>query len=394
MPTDPIALWRDLIDGDPALRLAAGQVDPADVAGVARLRKLAGADAVRAALQLATARRKAQAKFGPLAQHVVADAEAVEQASSLAVGEHKGRRFRGAGYDRVIDACCGMGGDAIGFAQAGLTVAAIDRDPLRAWMCQRNLRAAGAIGHAAAADVASLDVGALADRALHLDPARRDERGRIFRLADYQPGVPILRRLIEQAGAAAVKLSPAVDLQDLEQSLPPGEVEFISEQGRLVQAVLWTGAAATASRSATVLEGGRRHHVAGDTDTPLPIGPMKKYLLAIDPAVERAGLMGQVAHEAGLAAVHRSLGLLTGDVVKPLPWGRWFELMDELPWRVGKVKQRLGELGGGVVEVKTRGKAVDTDAAQKQLRGEGDQVLTVFVLRWDERKVALITRRV
>jgi len=50
-------------------------------------------------------------------------------------------------------------------------------------------------------------------------------------------------------------------------------------------------------------------------------------------------------------------------------------------------------LGAGVVEVKTRGGAVDPDRAQRRLRGPGETPFTVFVLRWDRQIIAMVTRR-
>ena len=48
----------------------------------------------------------------------------------------------------------------------------------------------------------------------------------------------------------------------------------------------------------------------------------------------------------------------------------------------------------GMVEVKTRGKAVDPDRVQSDLRGDGDTTYTVFILRFDRQVRALVTRRV
>jgi len=46
-----------------------------------------------------------------------------------------------------------------------------------------------------------------------------------------------------------------------------------------------------------------------------------------------------------------------------------------------------------VVEVKTRGRAVNPDALQKRLRGTGRTTFTVFIYRHEQRLLAHITRR-
>jgi SAM-dependent methyltransferase len=43
----------------------------------------------------------------------------------------------------VVDACCGAGGNAIGFARAGARVTAIELDPVRLAMAQHNARVYG-----------------------------------------------------------------------------------------------------------------------------------------------------------------------------------------------------------------------------------------------------------
>jgi hypothetical protein len=64
-----------------------------------------------------------------------------------------------------------------------------------------------------------------------------------------------------------------------------------------------------------------------------------------------------------------------------------------MPWRLSRVRECLASLDAGVVEVKTRGGAVEPDAAQRALRGPGQRGLTVFVLRFGRRVEAIVTER-
>ena len=380
--------WQALLSSDQApLRDAAAAIDPRDVTAVARLRRDHPAHFVTAALDLATARKKAAAKFPDRASSLVADTQGVEQASSIAVARHKAKRY----LDRlgratpVLDLCSGIGGDTLALAEAGLTVSAIDHDPLRAWMTRRNVGCP-----TACADVSLLHPGSLA---IHLDPARRTSRGRSFALADYHPGPADIQHLI--AGRdAGIKLSPAVNLDDLASHELAGEIEFISEAGRLVQAMLWTRRLQTHDRCATRIDDHATTTLAG-SPTPPPIGPIRRYLFAIDPAVERADLLGLLCNQLDMQAIHPRLGLLTADQPTASPWLTPFELIEQLPWkgRGRNVKQWLSAHDGGIVEIKTRGKAVDPDSVQASLRGRGTTPFTVFILRWDHRLTALITRR-
>jgi len=199
--------------------------------------------------------------------------------------------------------------------------------------------------------------------------------------------------MLDRAPGGGVKLSPAVDLDALAESLPEGTVEFISEAGRLVQAVLWTGPLAAEVRSATLITADATHTLRG-SPAPASTGPLDRYLYTLDPALERSGLTHLVANDLKLLMPHPRLGLLTGPDLVGSPWLTPFELLAEMPWQLKKVKRWLADHDAGLVEVKTRGKAVDPDRLQTELRGEGEKTFTVFILRWDKKRIALITRRI
>lgn len=381
-----IELWKR-VSRDAGLLARAADVNPTDVAEVSSLRRHASAEEVSVALALSAARAKAAVKFGDRGAQLIADVSGVEQASGTAVAAYKARRMRAArGADAsVADLCCGIGGDSMAMVDTGLSVLSIDRDPLRAWMTRHNT---GDRARSVCADVIDVKHDG---HAIHLDPARRNEAAgrRAWRLEDYQPGPDVIGALLDQAPAAALKLSPGVDIQ----SLPwPGELDFISEQGRLVQAVLWTNGFAEDQRRATLIDGGDVHVISGEPLAPR-VRAAQRYLYTFDPAVERAELIGLLCEQLDAPAIHPKLGLLTSDGVINSPWTKGFELIERMPWRPKRVKQWLSAHDGGRVEVKTRDKACDPDQEQQRLRGAGDTLYTVFVLRFHAKVEALITRR-
>ncbi len=380
-----IETWELLLSPEhAALREAAAGTDPADVSGVARLRRKYPAELVRAALQLASARRKLEHKWP--GRCFVADPEGAEMASGEPAAGHKADRFaRVMPGASVLDLCCGIGADAVALVGAGLGVTAVDRDPLRAWMAGRN---AGCPAHAE--DVERLDPG---DTPFHLDPSRRDERGRRIRYGMLTPGPAFIEKLC--AGrTGAVKLPPGVDPGEP----PEGELEYISEGGRLTQAVLWTGSLARRGVTATML---RRGHppatVSGEPepDFEIPYAPLEDgaWVHTADPSIERAGLLAVVCRKTGLAMPHPHAGLLVGGSRSADPMLTAYRLCAEMPWRRKKVGQWLREHDGGIVEVKTRGKAADPDIEQKNLRGPGGTPYTVFVLRFDRAVRAIVCER-
>lgn len=381
-----IELWRVVAD-DAALLTRAAAVNPSDVSEIATLRKHYPAEVVSAALSMTEARAKAISKFGERGKTLITDASGVEQASSAQVAAYKAKRIREQLGDgtAIADLCCGIGGDSMAFVDAGLDVLAVDHDPLRAWMVKRNC--GGSIKSVCA------DVGALAldGMPIHLDPARRNEstRRRIWRLDDIQPGREVIGSLIEQSPSAAIKLSPGINIDELPW---PGEVEFISDGGRLVQAMLWAGGFAQTPRRATLIDEHGSHSLSGEPAAPF-YRAAQRYLYTFDAAVERADLIGPLSEQLDAPSIHPKLGLLTSDQIIDSPWTTGFELIERLPWRPKRVSQWLKANDGGLVEVKTRGKACDPDQEQRVLRNDGATTYTVFVLRFDTKVQALITRR-
>ncbi len=374
--------WQQLLTHEAELLAHAAAMEAFDPAGVARLRKRWDAPLVSCAIELVCARRKAQAKFDG-ADRLVADVAGVEQATGGRVAAYKAGRFVEAGVEGLHDLCCGIGGDAMALAKH-MAVTLVDRDPLRVWMAQRNVEAVtGREPGAIVADVATLG---LRDEVFHLDPARRRGDRRTHRYEDYQPGPAFIDNLLTRCPDGAVKLGPGVELD----ALPAGEVEMISDGGTLVQAVLWCGRLVRHERAATLLPAGVT--LAG-APMRIPIGRPGKYLHTVDPAVERAGLIGNLCEKLGVVATHPKLGLLTGDGPLDSPWVTGFEHVASMPWRLEKVGRYLAERDAGLVEVKTRGGAVDPDVVQKQLRGAGGTPYTLFVLRYDQRVVAHVARR-
>lgn len=361
--------------------------DPASAGTVKRLRRHWSAETIRAAVSMVLVRRKAVGKMRQ-PDLLLADPSGLEQSTGSVVANHKANRFKKAGIQRAYDLCCGIGGDAMALSEVtDLTV--VDRDPERVWLAKCNVSlTTEAATHGVVADLEQMP---LSDMPFHLDPARRSAEGRRrHRFEDASPGPDVIFRLIERAVDCAIKLSPGVAFEPL----PDGEVEIINSGGTLVQAVLWTGRLSQGSglRTATHLPGGTS--LTGLPDRPMRFSVPERYLLAVNPAVERAGLMGLLGEQLNLPAVHPALGLLTAAHAVPSSWLTPYELIEAMAWREKKVTAWLSDNEAGTVVVKTRDKTVDPDVISRRLSGTGDGHFTVFILRLDKKVVAWITRRV
>jgi hypothetical protein len=397
--------WRRLASGDEAVAGLLARVgeglsggDGPTPALVSRLRREHDADLVAAAIDAVTARRKAAGKFRG-AVGLWCDPQAVEQATSEAVAAWKARRFTGL---PVADLCCGMGGDARALAPvAGERLVVVDRDPVRAWMAGMNARV---VAGPARIDEAVADVDSwasdvdLASLAIHLDPARRDERGsRRFDPEACDPPLSTSLRLLRSSRGGAIKLSPGIPVP------LPGlgtdeELEFVSERGTLVQAIVWGGGLVRSpgERRATMVEGEAVRTIAGPPTPPpgVPCGESVAMLAVPDPSIERAGLLGL----AGLPELAAGLGILGGPV-SPLPglvdgFFRRFEVLDRPPFREEAVRESLRRLGASGARVRTRGESADADRWTKAVRTGVDSglELDLFLLRLGDHRLALVVR--
>ncbi len=398
----PLEDWQAYVDTGPAHELLCVDPDPG-VVELASLRKDWPKGLVAVAVEAARARMRAMDKFHPeLADRIIADEEGVMVASSALAASHKAARFVQAGAATALDLCCGIGAVAYELGRAGLAVTGVDRSPVRAWMAWMNAHCEQLVADVEDQAVLERVRGAF----VHLDPSRRTGSKRTHAYEDYQPGPETIERIIDAAAGACVKLGPGVDFPRL--PTPPGSfVELLGEFGRLTQALLWTGTLAAnqgvepGHRVATRLPGGERFaaepgpliDLGAWYDSSGPERPVLEHLYEADPALERGSLLGAFAESHGLRPIHPAVGVLTGEKIIASPWLTRFGVLEAMPWRRKAVKARLRELGAGIVAVKTRAKLVDPDALQKDLRGPGDEELTLFVLRLGDTPTAIITRR-
>lgn len=386
-------VWALILE-EAELLAAAAACDPTDVAAVALLRARWNAEQVNIALSLADARRRLGRKWPTLAPRMLADRAGAEMASSELAARHKASRFAAAGIRQpVLDLCCGIGADGMGTAALG--VEGIDSDPSRVAMARHNF---ALVSPGGAARPGRAEDEAVAGRLVHIDPQRRSGSRRAWRVRDAEPGPETLAAIAKASAGCAIKLGPGADADELPEPLASGELEYISENGRLTQCVVWTGTLQAGKRTATLLRDGseaatlRGEEAMGEPPS-VEAAWTGWFVHEIDPAVERAGLLGRLCDEVGAPMLHPRVGLLAGDEPIDSPWLRPFQLIERMPWRERRVAAWLRDHDAGTVQVKTRGGVVDPDRVQAALRGPGDAPFVVFVLRLGRRVEALVCAR-
>lgn len=351
--------------------------EPAQELAVAtRLRREHPVELVSAALGQARLRQRAVAKFGSEdAERMFFTPNGVEQSTRTSVAVHRAERLRALGVRSVADLCCGIGGDAIALARAGIRVLAVDRDPLTAAAARAN---ADALGLADLIEVRETDVTEVDTSgydAVFVDPGRRGGRGRIFDPEAYSPPLSWAVGAAAKAPIAALKIAPGIP----HEAVPAAaEAEWISDGGDVKEAVLWFGTEPGLVR-ATLLPGPRELRGRGLPDP--AVRTVGRYLYEPDGAVIRAHLVAEVAEDLDGGLVDETIAYVTADELRPTPYATAYEITDRLPFNLKKLKALLREREVGVLTVKKRGSAVEPEELRRKVKPQGPRSATVFLTR-------------
>ncbi|MFD9001288.1 methyltransferase domain-containing protein [Streptomyces sp. NPDC059582] len=350
---------------------------PADELAVAtRLRRDHPAELVSAALGQARLRQRAAAKFAAEdARRMFFTPNGVEQSTRTSVATYRARRFAELGVTSVADLCCGIGGDAIALARAGIRVLAVDRDPSTAAVARANADALGLAGLIEVRESDVTEVDAAAYDAVFVDPARRGGRGRVFDPEAYSPPLSWAVDAARKARHAALKVAPGIP----HEAVPAeAEAEWISDGGDVKEAVLWFGTDPGVVR-ATLLPGPRTLLSRG---LPNPgVRPVGRYLYEPDGAVIRAHLVAEAAEEVGGGLVDETIAYVTADELRPTVYASAYEITDQLHFSVKRLKALLREREVGVLTVKKRGSAVEPEELRRKVKPQGPNAATVFLTR-------------
>lgn len=367
---------RDLLEVAMGAYVDAGG-DPVRAATAVR-RTESDPDRAAAALTQAELRTRAVAKFGDLAPLMFFTPDALEQATRLRVAEHRAARLAAAQPTSVIDLGCGIGGDLIAFARAGLTVAGVDLDPVRVAAARANLAALGLPGAVAVADVATIDPSGFG--AAFADPARRGARGRVFDIDGWTPPWSFVLELLAARGV--VKVAPGLP-HDV---IPAGvEAEWVSDGGDVKEAVLWSPAFATTDRRATVIGAGGLATITDEDDPfigqPRPVRELGAFLYEPDGAVIRAGLVTAVAAGVDGGLLDEHIAYVTADASFRTPFARSYRVLEEVPYREKPLKAALRQRSIGSLTIKKRGVEIVPEQLRKRLDLRGDNTATLVMTR-------------
>ncbi|MGZ4610414.1 MAG: class I SAM-dependent methyltransferase [Actinomycetes bacterium] len=344
------------------------------------------AERAAAALTQVSLRERARAKFGDDAARMYFTPDGLEQATRQRVAAHRAARVAMAAPSSVLDLGCGIGGDLLAFARAGLTVAGIDADELRVEVARANLAALGLGGAVQAGEATAIDTSGFG--VVFADPARRTDAGRVFDVDGWSPPWSFVEELLTRP--ACVKVAPGIP-HDL---VPLGvEAEWVSDEGDVKEAALWSSYLSTAKRRATVIRGNGMASLTEEDDPgDTSVRPVGRCLYEPDGAVIRAGLVTAVAAGVNGGLVDEHIAYVTSDDAFTTPFARSYEVLEELPYKEKHLKAALRERGIGRLTIKKRGVDVVPEQLRRRLDLHGEQDATLVMTRVAGKGTALLVR--
>lgn len=285
----------------------------------------------------------ARDKFS-LAKRMDFDRESAEIATPEIIANYRAKRLA---CDSVLDIGCGMGGDTIALAGTCGKVTAIEMDSQRAEFASKNCEAYNRKNVKIIQENAmESDLARFGARYAFSDPSRRVE-GR--RVKGFSETIPPTDQLIQKlAGFKGFCIEASQQLKP-EEIIFDCEKEYISLNGELVCLSLYFGELKKCDRSAVILPAGSRLESRAKAKKPKK-EKLKKYFFEVDPAVERAGLIPELAKDLGNLASSRDF-LTSKEEIKSPFFKNSFQFlaettMKELPEKLRKLDAKKVVLRG------------------------------------------------
>ena len=294
----------------------------------------------------------------------------------------------------VLDICCGIGGDAIGFSNfPRLTV--VDQDETTLAYAKHNLQIYGA-GESEFTALAQSFADTLipSDAFVHVDPDRRAS-GRTVCAENFSPDLDTILRRLSPEQAACIKLAPATRLET--HIARPHQRHWIGHQRECKQQLLWLSPEmeSQAGNRITVIdrEGAATNLEIAEVHERRIVSPIGQYLYEPHAAVLAADLVDSVAKRFQLGRLSVGSVYLTGEAIDPSPFLSGFRLIEQCSMKAKKIQAALQAHDVGVVEWKNRGVDAAAVARVRKIRTEGSKNATVILTRMGKQFVSLICER-
>lgn len=310
--------------------------------------------------------------------------EGLEMMTHPVVSRWRAKRLLETGWP-VLDLGCGLGGDLRAAVAGGMRGAGLERDAATALLARANVESA---------DIARGDAAfppfALAGRSVLLDPSRREGGTRRFDPAAFSPPWDVVLRLAHEAGTGIVKAPPG-----LGDAYVPGdaEVEAVQLGTSMREMTLYFGQTSAAGvRRAVLLPSAatlESTEPASDRVAPAHGG----VLFDPESCVTRATLVQQLAWRLGAQLLDSHIAYLSSSAAAFSPLAATFEVLDEVPFSVARLRDRLRKGGWRPVDIRRRAFPVEPDEMRRLLGAFDGDPVTLLLTTLNGRRTVFIARR-
>lgn len=287
----------------------------------------------------------------------------------------------------VSDATCGIGADSMALSRAGALVHSSDIDPHYAACTSANLTAHD---HPARVTIADCLRPPANCPILVLDPDRRTGGKRTLDPTLWSPSLDASLQLAQRYEGACLKLAPALDVDSVTLDMATEHHwQWVSVDRSLVELCLWTGALAKSDpRTATLIRSGTIS--AEYSGVPVPATPVPEseratpaYIHDPDACLVRSRLLGTLADDLDLRALHPMLALLVSDGPAASPFLDSFRVLGSAPLDRRRVRHMLRAHDIGSIEVRKRGHPDRAEDLARRFKGPGSRRGILFIARLD-----------
>lgn len=273
----------------------------------------------------------------------------MEQCSSQVTAQYKQSLVQG---ERLVDLTGGTGVDTYYLSQAFAQTDYVEQDATLADTARHNFSVLGADSirvHPVAAEAFLPTISEPVD-CIYLDPARRDMHGsKVFRLADSQPNVLVLRDiLLTKAKSVLLKTAPLLDIQATVQDLAYVTQVHVVAVNNEVKEVLYQLAQEAVAEPEIVAVNLRADaeerfsfYRSQEAQATITYSEPLRYLYEPNAALMKAGAFKSIAAHYHLHKLHPNTHLYTSEQLVPNFPGRTFVCQVVVPYQKKAVRQHL-----------------------------------------------------
>ncbi|MFH1956832.1 MAG: methyltransferase domain-containing protein [Patescibacteria group bacterium] len=362
---------------------------------ILRLKKNYPGINIRSIVEIIMLRKRAEEKFKK-ASEMWFTKDGLEQSTREDVARYVAKRFKP--YNNVADLTCGIGGNSIALAEYS-NITAVDKDEVVLKMAEENAKVYLADkkitfinDYAENIDLSTFD-------AVFLDPSRRDIKlnTRTTSLRNSTPSlISFLPKILSQVGHVGVKVSPAVNYEEIYKLSEIPEIEVIAEENECKQIMLWFGNLKTTERRATILP----YEISFTNSTEkleVPISEPLNYILEPNCAIIRAHLIDELANEYDLKKIDPDIAYLTSNI-KPFLKNdfifKTFKVMEISKYNIKNLKKKLRDLKIKNINITRRGFPKKPEEIRKLLKIKEGGDFFLLLTRIGDKHYQIIAKRI